>query len=126
VFSFRQDGIGKKQVELFAGQPKNGLPVASSAGMIFPLLATIWSTLTSTGGESADLVRQNNCCAICGKDLGEDYRDKATDHCHVSGLFRGVLCNKCNTGLGLFDDDVDNLLAAVAYLSDQGTKSLIK
>jgi len=48
---------------------------------------------------------QNNCCAICGKPL-KDGRGSNIDHNHESGRIRGVLCHKCNTALGLLDDNV--------------------
>lgn len=38
------------------------------------------------------------------------------DHCHVSGVFRGWLCNKCNLGLGLFNDSVKVFRRAIKYL----------
>lgn len=41
------------------------------------------------------------------------------DHCHSQGHVRGLLCEKCNTALGLFDDNVEWMLAAVAYLNKQ-------
>ena len=38
------------------------------------------------------------------------------DHCHVTGKFRGWLCNRCNRGLGYFDDCIEGLERALAYL----------
>ena len=50
-------------------------------------------------------------CQICGTTE----RLKA-DHCHERNVFRGVLCNNCNSGLGFFADDPTRLLGAVQYL----------
>jgi RNA polymerase-binding transcription factor DksA len=54
-------------------------------------------------------------CALCGAPKPEARRHSA-DHCHKTGKFRGVLCHRCNTGLGLFGDDPDLLDKAAAYL----------
>jgi hypothetical protein len=53
-------------------------------------------------------------CEICGRDNGP--RRLSIDHCHDSGVVRGMLCNRCNGGLGFFRHDVDLLLAAAEYL----------
>jgi recombination endonuclease VII len=60
------------------------------------------------------LKRQGGACAICKKKPGR--RRLAVDHCHSTHWVRGLLCSKCNTGLGQFDDDVPRMLAAIAYL----------
>lgn len=55
---------------------------------------------------------QNGKCAICEENLR-----LVVDHCHESGKIRGLLCNQCNIGLGVFQDNVDRLEAAVLYLT---------
>ena len=60
---------------------------------------------------------QDNKCALCG-EVPEDKRRKSlvVDHCHKSKRVRGLLCNKCNVALGLFQDSIDILENAVEYL----------
>lgn len=55
---------------------------------------------------------QGGRCAICFEHLGAPH----IDHCHTLGHVRGLLCNKCNTGLGKFNDDPILLARAVDYL----------
>lgn len=64
---------------------------------------------------------QCGLCAICGnaesaKQNGVP-RLLAVDHCHHSGVVRGLLCTGCNTGLGSFKDNTQSLLSAIAYLN---------
>ena len=50
-------------------------------------------------------VDQNGRCAICGSLL--DYRDVQTDHDHITGKFRGLLCRSCNVLLGQYEHSLD-------------------
>lgn len=47
----------------------------------------------------AALDRQSNSCAICERAFSDDNLP-VIDHCHATGLTRGILCTGCNTGLG--------------------------
>jgi len=56
---------------------------------------------------------QGGVCAICGKP---DSIRLAVDHCHTTGIVRGLLCSGCNTSLGKFNDDIEVLRKAIEYL----------
>ena len=62
------------------------------------------------------LSQQDSKCAICGSkhDKQSDYF--AVDHNHSTGAVRGLLCNKCNRGLGFLNDDITTLKRAITYL----------
>lgn len=51
---------------------------------------------------NAMFVNQNGCCKICKNMLLKD-RNTQVDHCHTTGLVRGLLCHTCNTKLGWFE-----------------------
>lgn len=59
---------------------------------------------------------QDYACAICGKPEEDNGKMLAVDHCHTSGRIRGLLCSKCNTGLGHFDDNTETMKKAIEYL----------
>lgn len=60
------------------------------------------------------LDKQDGVCAICREVFGE--KGFHVDHCHTGGQVRGLLCFKCNVGLGAFKDDPNLLNAAIEYL----------
>ena len=73
------------------------------------------------------LDRQGFQCAICGQPDGSggmESRRLASDHCHYAGHVRGMLCTRCNIGLGYFRDlstkrdSITNLQNAIQYLLD--------
>lgn len=54
-------------------------------------------------------------CPICDRPFSAD-RAKCVDHDHVTGLVRGVVCRKCNSGLGMFEDNQSAIRAAANYM----------
>tara|TARA_R110002020_G_scaffold101331_2_gene238760 strand:+ start:4243 stop:4659 length:417 start_codon:yes stop_codon:yes gene_type:complete len=64
-------------------------------------------------------------CPICGssrEDAKEHSLTRTTpwvlDHCHTTHKVRGWICQRCNRGLGVFKDSVDNLRNAISYLAN--------
>lgn len=62
----------------------------------------------------------NGRCEICGDLQTGTNRGRvkalAIDHDHETGIFRGLLCDNCNRGLGHFRDNPELLRAAIEYL----------
>lgn len=67
------------------------------------------------------LDRQGGVCAICKKaettksKLGR-IKSLAVDHDHATGDIRGLLCQKCNTLLGLVEENTEIVNLALSYL----------
>ena len=62
------------------------------------------------------LKEQDYRCAICKTD-DPGATNWHADHNHKTNEKRGILCHKCNTGLGLLKDDIDILCSAIEYLN---------
>lgn len=64
---------------------------------------------------------QGGRCLICGDvetvERKGRTRQLCVDHDHATGAVRGLLCSRCNAGLGLFLDDPERLIAAAGYLA---------
>ena len=65
------------------------------------------------------LTAQNNKCKICLDDFNS--AKCCIDHDHETGIVRGLLCQRCNTSIGMFRDSEFNILRALAYLRSTGT-----
>lgn len=64
---------------------------------------------------------QNNCCALCEKELtllqGRGFATAVhVDHDHTTNKIRGVLCGNCNTALGKLGDSVESIEKVLSYL----------
>jgi hypothetical protein len=71
---------------------------------------------------------QGNACKLCRGDLGESWQ---VDHDHAccpskiktcGKCVRGVLCRRCNIGLGHFRDNPELLIAASLYVSERADR----
>lgn len=63
----------------------------------------------------AMVTAQNNKCAICNKEPKNSRL--CVDHSHSTEEIRGLLCHKCNRAIGLLEENKDNFLRAITYLS---------
>lgn len=62
---------------------------------------------------------QKGLCKICVQpERTVRNRTLAVDHCHKTGIIRGLLCSHCNRALGLLGDDVNLLKIAYNYLKE--------
>lgn len=61
------------------------------------------------------LRNQSYRCLICG-----DETRLVVDHNHTTGKVRGLLCDPCNRGIGLFRERVESLESAIRYLTKHG------
>jgi Autographiviridae endonuclease VII len=66
------------------------------------------------------LARQNGVCRICKRK--PEGRKLAVDHCHVTGMIRGLLCSDCNLGVGNFKDNPVWMRAAGDYMDEAAAR----
>lgn len=90
--------------------PVRATPRTREAGRRYRLRAKYGLTPT----QYDELLRkQDGGCAICGRSEGVRL---GVDHDHTDGSVRGILCQRCNTGIGCFEDSPDRLAKALTYL----------
>jgi hypothetical protein len=65
---------------------------------------------------AAMLEAQGGLCAICRGKGG--IKGFMVDHCHETGVVRGLLCPSCNAGMGMLGDTPAGLMRAVKYLRE--------
>ncbi len=67
---------------------------------------------------------QGGKCKICKLEIDIDIETRnntkawAVDHCHETMKVRGLLCNRCNKGLGQFKDNIGFFKSAIKYLEE--------
>ena len=63
------------------------------------------------------LLNQDNKCGICEMPFeNKNYFRPAIDHEHSTGIIRGLLCSKCNLGIGHLKENPKNLNKAIDWL----------
>jgi hypothetical protein len=62
------------------------------------------------------LAEQDGKCALCGEPLTEV--SACLDHDHYTGKLRGVICRRCNVGIGFFKDSEELLMRAIEYIRE--------
>lgn len=66
------------------------------------------------------LTIQEYCCELCKSRLDLDNTRSglglAVDHCHTSGIVRGLICNNCNRALGMIKENIQTLENMIKYL----------
>lgn len=70
---------------------------------------------------AAALIEQDGKCKICTQPFGEF--TYYIDHDHKDGHFRGLLCIKCNSLIGMAGDSVEVLQSAIGYLVDDAQRN---
>ena len=63
-------------------------------------------------------------CEICGIPGADLKRGLCYDHDHKTGEFRGWLCIRCNTALGLVKDNTETLMALIEYVRKNSIKTI--
>lgn len=66
------------------------------------------------------LAFQDGVCYICKKRLNKKGFPLrlAVDHCHKTGLLRGLLCWPCNKAIAILQDDPQRMYNAYEYISN--------
>ena len=66
------------------------------------------------------LEKQNGRCKICNNipDITKRKKYLCVDHNHITNKIRGLLCDKCNRGIGLLNEDLSIIKNALNYLQE--------
>lgn len=63
------------------------------------------------------LISQGGACKICRRV--PDGKHLAVDHDHATGRIRGLLCQQCNTVLGLLKEDLESIKRLFEYVGEE-------
>jgi hypothetical protein len=59
-------------------------------------------------------------CECCGASPKAEHHGLHLDHDHQTGAFRGWLCGRCNSAIGLLGDTIEGVDRAIVYLRSHG------
>lgn len=111
----------KKQKEWRKANPEKNREIRKRYTEAHPEMMKRWYRRSKLRRKGMDpdaiekyLLTHNGNCEICG--LPPNGHRHYIDHSHTTGKFRGILCAKCNSGLGLFNDSPELLDKAKIYL----------
>lgn len=81
-----------------------------------------WRLQKTYGITEDDIVQkleeQDGVCAIChSAEPKGRFGNWHVDHDHITGEFRGLLCDPCNRGLGMLKDNREVLGRAMIYVT---------
>lgn len=66
---------------------------------------------------------QQGVCAVCRQPESQMFngklRELSIDHSHLTGQVRGLLCQTCNSGIGMMKESTEILRKAIEYLEKQ-------
>ena len=117
ISCFNDDAILIRKTIDYLLLPRDNKPLLNGWQGKVGFHAERFNGLIDWGGRQILAKQQNYCCAICDINESELRRNLEVDHCHNTGVIRGLLCERCNKGLGLFRDKTDVLRTAIQYLS---------
>jgi hypothetical protein len=81
---------------------------------LYGLTLEAWETM---------FAQQGRACGACGTtDPGHKKGHWATDHDHITGQVRKILCTGCNLALGHVNDSIPRLRALISYLEAHGRR----
>ena len=61
-------------------------------------------------------LEQDGRCLICNTHQSELKTVLCVDHSHETGKVRGLLCQRCNVGIGKFEDNINFFKRIIEYL----------
>ena len=67
--------------------------------------------------DKAQSLMDSTICHCCNKEI-LDKRSTYIDHCHETNKIRGILCMSCNSGIWFLGDNLEGVLKAVEYLTN--------
>lgn len=62
---------------------------------------------------------------LCWEQTPDAFRDTHVDHCHSTGIVRGVLCKGCNHAIGNLKDNPNHCANAASYLVNTKSSSAV-